>query len=161
MVKVGARRRILLLGAAMIVSLVLCHVAHRSYHPTKRTDSPYHIFNILHIIVDDLRPQLGAYEGVFFPTRQQHEKMATVHMDRLAAKSAVFLRAYSQYALCTPSRTSFLTGRRPLSTMVHAHKVYFRDKGVNFTTIPGFFRDNGYVSAGTGKIFQPLGDTFL
>ncbi|XP_050395464.1 iduronate 2-sulfatase [Patella vulgata] len=64
-------------------------------------------------------------------------------------------RAYVQCALCSPSRTSFLTGRRPDTTRVYDLKHYFRDVGGNFTTIPQFFKSHGYRSVGMGKIFHP------
>ena len=60
--------------------------------------------NILHIIIDDLRNELGAY-------RQRH--MSTPFMDQLAREGLVFDRAYCQAAHCVPSRSSFLSGRRP------------------------------------------------
>ena len=36
-----------------------------------------------------------------------------VRRDVLAAQGVVFENAYSQIAVCTPSRNSFMTGRRP------------------------------------------------
>jgi iduronate 2-sulfatase len=60
--------------------------------------------NIVHVIVDDLRPELGAY-GL-------HDRH-TPNIDRLAANGTVFDRAYCQQGVCGPSRNSFLSGRRP------------------------------------------------
>ena len=60
--------------------------------------------NVVHIVVDDLRPELGAY-GL----ADRH----TPTIDALAANGTVFDRAYCQQAVCGPSRNSFLTGRRP------------------------------------------------
>ena len=60
--------------------------------------------NIIHVIVDDLRPELGAY-GV----QGRHSP----NIDALAASGVSFDSAYTQYALCGPSRNSFLSGRRP------------------------------------------------
>ena len=59
--------------------------------------------NVLFIIADDMRPQLGCY-GLEF--------MKTPHLDNLAATGTLFNRAYVQYAFCAPSRNSFMTGRR-------------------------------------------------
>ena len=60
-----------------------------------------------------------------------------------------------QQALCGPSRTSFLTGRRPESTRVFDLKTYWRDVAGNFTTLPQYFKRHGYFTQGVGKIFHP------
>uniref|UniRef100_A0A1X7SHI5 Sulfatase N-terminal domain-containing protein n=1 Tax=Amphimedon queenslandica TaxID=400682 RepID=A0A1X7SHI5_AMPQE len=60
--------------------------------------------NVLFFAVDDLRPQLNAY-GVDF--------IKSPNIDALASKSMLFERAYCQIAVCSPSRASLLTGRRP------------------------------------------------
>ena len=74
-------------------------------------------FNVLFIAVDDLRPQLGCY-GM--------EKMHTPNLDALAARGTLFNRAYCQQAVCSPSRTSLLTGRRPDTTRVYDLQTHFR-----------------------------------
>ena len=80
--------------------------------------------------------------------------MQTPNIDRLAEESIVLNAAYNQYAVCGPSRASFLTGRRPDTTMVHVNSEYWRDTGGNFSTIPQYFRENGYLSYGSGKVFH-------
>ena len=50
----------------------------------------------------------------------------TPNIDGLAARSLKFERAYAQQALCGPSRTSFLTSRRPQSTQVFDNHSYWR-----------------------------------
>ena len=103
--------------------------------------------DVLFIAVDDLRTQLGAYG---------HQSAKTPHIDALASKSLVFDRAYCQVAVCSPSRTSLLTGRRPDTN--HVWKIspdeYWRTF-TNATTIPQYFKENGYTSIGMGKIFHP------
>jgi len=66
--------------------------------------------NIVHIVIDDLRTELGAYNP--------GHPMFTPAMDQLAAEGVTFNRAYAQQAVCNPSRASFMTGRRPDSTGV-------------------------------------------
>ncbi|MBA3440912.1 MAG: sulfatase-like hydrolase/transferase, partial [Pyrinomonadaceae bacterium] len=66
--------------------------------------------NVLFISVDDLRPTGGAYGNSF---------VHTPHIDALARRGVVFNRAYAQQAVCSPSRTSLLTGRRPDTTRVY------------------------------------------
>ena len=106
--------------------------------------------------------------------------MVTPHVDALASESLLLEKNYVQQAVCSPTRTSLLTGRRPDTTQVwdlytsalpypHPPKAsapprrcparrppalirvtcsYFRDLGHNYTTIPEFFRLQGYETVG-------------
>ena len=67
--------------------------------------------SVLHIILDDARADIGAFD-------QTH--VATPAIDTFAASALQFTNAYAQVALCCPSRGSFLSGRRPLFDQ-HAH----------------------------------------
>jgi iduronate 2-sulfatase len=108
--------------------------------------------NVLFLVVDDLRPEIGAY-GPDFPA-SINPMIYTPNIDALAAQSLLLRKAYVQQAICSPSRASFLTGRRPETTGVHALDSYWRDVGGNFTTIPQYFKEHGYASIGMGKIFH-------
>ena len=110
--------------------------------------------NVLFLVSDDMRPEINAFLGPDFPT-PVHPTMQTPNLDQLFAKSLVLKRAYVQQAVCSPSRTSLLTGRRPDTTHVYDLVSYFRTVGGNFTTIPQYFKENGYLSVGMGKIFHP------
>ena len=103
--------------------------------------------NVLFFAVDDLRPELGAYGYDF---------IKSPNIDALASKSMLFERAYCQVAVCSPSRASLLTGRRPDTNHVWeiAADEYWRQY-TNATTIPQYFKENGYISIGMGKIFHP------
>ena len=108
--------------------------------------------NILFLVADDMRPNLGVYNSANKP-RFRSPSMSTPNLDSLARKSMLFDNAYCQQALCAPSRTSFLTGRRPDTTRVTGWN-YWRTSGGNFATIPQFFKENGYRTIGGGKIFH-------
>ena len=106
--------------------------------------------NLLYILVDDLRPELGAY-GV-----PSGATAGSPNIDKLAADSLVFERAYTQQAVCGPSRNSFLSGRRPDSTKAYTFANSFRDVGANWTSLLGFLKNKGnYAVAGQGKIYHP------
>ena len=95
--------------------------------------------NVLHIVIDDLRPALGCYGDPIAKTPA---------IDRLAVKGVKFDRAYVQYPICGPSRASFLSGLRPQTS------DYFGWGYPTQITIPTWFRKNGYFTAGFGKIFH-------
>ena len=67
----------------------------------------------------------------------------------------VLKKAYVQQAVCSPYRTSVLTGQRPDTTRVYDLDTYWRNAGGNFTNILQYFKDNGYTSIGIEKIFHP------
>ena len=66
---------------------------------------------------------------------------------------------FSNYPICGASRSSFLTSRRPETTRVYGNNHYFRDTGGNFTTMPQYFKENGYISLGAGKVFHGNNDS--
>ena len=101
--------------------------------------------NILFIPIDDLRPELGCYGNTI---------INTPNIDKLALNGVVFNRAYCQQAVCTPSRTSLLTGLRPDSTQVWDLETNFRDHMPDLVTLPQFFKNNGYYTVGFGKTFH-------
>ena len=67
--------------------------------------------NVLFLAVDDMRPELGCFLGGDFPS-PVHPKMHSPNLDKLASKSLLLKRAHVQQAVCSPSRTSLLTGEK-------------------------------------------------
>ncbi|XP_009995399.1 PREDICTED: iduronate 2-sulfatase [Chaetura pelagica] len=102
--------------------------------------------NILFIVVDDLRPVLGCYGD---------KLVKTPNIDQLASQSIVFSNAYAQQAVCAPSRVSFLTGRRPDTTRLYDFYSYWRVHAGNYSTMPQYFKENGYMTLSVGKVFHP------
>lgn len=101
--------------------------------------------NILFIAVDDLNTDLGTYG---------HELVRSPHIDRLAERGVRFDRAYCQYPVCSPSRSSFLTGLYPEQTGVLSNQGLFRDRLPNTPTLPQWFKTHGYHAARVGKLFH-------
>jgi arylsulfatase A-like enzyme len=102
--------------------------------------------NILFIIADDLRPDLGAYG----------DRLAvTPNLDRLASESLVFNRAYCQKAVCWPSRNSFFSGLMPASLGKKTNAaVTFRSEHPDIVALPQLFKQHGWHTRGFGKILH-------
>lgn len=111
----------------------------------KEEPSPPIKYNILFIAVDDLRPELNCY-GV--------KKIISPHIDKIARNGLLFERAYCQQAVCSPSRTSLLTGLRPDATKVYDLVTHFRKEVPDVVTLPQYFKQNGYHTISLGKIFH-------
>ncbi|KAG7278913.1 hypothetical protein CRUP_024922 [Coryphaenoides rupestris] len=102
--------------------------------------------HVLFIMADDLRTTLGCYGDPL---------VKTPNIDQLASKSQVFFNAYAQQALCGPSRTSMLTSRRPDTTRLYDFYSYWRASAGNYTTLPQYFKSQGYTTMSVGKVFHP------
>lgn len=101
--------------------------------------------NVLFIIADDLRTELGCYGSPL---------ARTPNLDRLAGGGVRFDRAYCQFPLCNPSRSSMLTGRYPLTTGVIGNRTWYGGEHPEFVSLPRHFRESGYVTIRAGKIFH-------
>lgn len=98
--------------------------------------------NVLFMLVDDLRPELGCYAV---------KRVVTPHLDRLADRGVVFERAYCQEALCMSSRFSMLSGCRPDTAQIWTNKDV-RKQLSGKTFLPAHFKAHGYHSIGLGKV---------
>ena len=110
--------------------------------------------NILALAFDDLRPW-------FLPF--QDSSIAAPSFLRLAKGALAFNHTYVQQAVCSPSRNSFMSGRRPDSTRVYNFKTSFRESGVDasgkpgseWVALPQAFKQAGYLTVGMGKLYHP------
>ncbi|MBN2711307.1 MAG: sulfatase [Planctomycetes bacterium] len=96
--------------------------------------------NLLFIFAD----QLGsAYMGCY-----GHPQVRTPNLDRLAAESAMFEKAYTVCPLCTPFRGTLFTGRYPVQTGIYTN---WQRIGDNEKTLANCFNEAGYSTTYVGK----------
>ncbi len=125
------RRSLLLSGAAALAAPLV--------------SAPRQKRNVLFIASDDLNNCLSAYG---------HPIVRTPNIDRIARSGVRFDHSYCQFPLCSPSRTSLLTGLSPDSTGIYDLQTHFRRNIPDVVTLPQLFRKNGYFVARAGKIFH-------
>lgn len=111
--------------------------------------------NVLFIAIDDMNDWTSYLQG--------HPQARTPNLDRLAKESVRFTQAYCNAPSCNPSRASVMLGKHPNSTGFYSNKIghtsidlrkYYPDK----LTIPQFFKQHGYSTFRTGKIYHYWGD---
>jgi sialidase-1 len=110
--------------------------------PSRAADSPP---NVLFVMVDDLRTSLGCYGD---------RLVKSPHIDRFAATARRFDHAFTQQAVCGPSRAALLTGRLPDITRVWHNRDNFRDTCPDLVTLPQLFKNHGYHTVSLGKVFS-------
>jgi iduronate 2-sulfatase len=101
--------------------------------------------NVLFIATDDMRADLQVYG---------HQIAKTPNLDKLAKDGVMFERAYCQYPLCGPSRASLLTGRRPTTSGLYGNREWYGASFPDWKSIPMYFKEQGYLTWRTGKIFH-------
>ncbi len=100
--------------------------------------------NVIFIAVDDMSIAFDAFGD---------SDVHTPNFARLMQHGMLFKQTYCQYAMCSPSRTSLLSGKRPDSTGVTSNTTDIRTVlGANFKFLPEYFHDYNYHTQRFGKI---------
>jgi len=103
--------------------------------------------NIVYILADDL-----GYGDVQCLNRKG--KIATPHLDRLAAGGMIFTDAHSSSSVCTPSRYSILTGRYNWRSRLQSGVFGGFSTPLiapERLTVPALLKQHGYTTACIGK----------
>lgn len=120
--------------AALLAAVALCACARAAPHP-----------HLVFILSDDL--------GSFAPG-YVNPAIISPALDALAADGVVLSSFYS-YKFCSPSRTSFLTGRMPYKLEgTRDNLIPFSQLdglNLNFTLLPAKLKQAGYTSIAVGK----------
>ncbi len=127
----------------LILGVFLLIAVHFAPEPLSATPRP----NVLFLAIDDLNDWVGFLGG--YPG-----KVYTPHLDRLAASGTAFTNAHCTAPVCCPSRASVLSGLYPTSTGIYNNQHWWKPNLPKLRTIPIHFRENGYHTIGTGKIFH-------
>ena len=145
-----------LVALVLLVGWLCCGLScAQEQAPSAAAATPKKLPNVLFIIIDDLRPALGCYGDLAL----------TPNIDALAQRGTLFSRAYCQQSLCNPSRTSVLTGYRPLKTGVSLQKTEhnpqhqrFRPALREIVTLPQAFKNAGHETLALGKVHHGFGN---
>jgi arylsulfatase A-like enzyme len=102
--------------------------------------------NLLFISVDDLNDWIEPMGG--------HPQAHTPNLKSLASQSVLFTHNYCASPSCNPSRTALLTGQHCCTSGLYSNYQVWREVLPDAVTLPRYFSQNGYWSAGAGKIFH-------
>ncbi|MEO6252628.1 MAG: sulfatase-like hydrolase/transferase [Ferruginibacter sp.] len=111
-----------------------------------QTDRP----NIIYIMADDM-----GYADLSCYGRKDYQ---TPNLDKLASQGVKFMNAYAGAPLCTPTRTSFITGRYPARTPIGlmeplrgGHKDSMVGLTPDYTSVATLLKKSGYETYLVGK----------
>lgn len=113
-------------------------------------------YNVLLIVVDDLRwwSVRGLWEQERIERKENNSQPITPNIDALMQESVTFSNAYAPGIACTPSRTSFMTGKYPVETGVYRVGNDWQSAITPQETLVWSFQQKGYAVSGAGKIFH-------
>ncbi len=102
--------------------------------------------NILFISIDDLNDWVEPLGG--------HPQAKTPAFSRFSQEAVNFTKNYCASPGCNPSRSAMMTGIHTYTAGMYSNYQDWRKAFTDYKTIGEYFRENGYYSAGAGKIFH-------
>lgn len=106
---------------------------------TGKDDMP----NIIYISIEDMKPDLACYGNPI---------VHSPNLDDFAGDAVLFRDVHCQVALCTPSRTSVLTGIRPSTSGMVKIDDDWQQFLPDAVSLPRHLKDQGYLTIQAGKI---------
>lgn len=127
-----------------ILLLTACHTAPDANEKNNLVDHP----NVLFISIDDLNDWAQPLAG--------NSQALTPHLNEFAKESVNFSRNYCTSPGCNPSRSTLLTGLHTYTSGMYSNYQDWRNVPLlkDKPTLGRYFRENGYYTAGAGKIFH-------
>lgn len=101
--------------------------------------------NVLLIMIDDLRPELGAYGST---------EVKSPNIDSLAGEAVLFANAYVNVPVCGASRASMMSGIRPTEKRFVGYQARIDEDAKGAETLFGYLKKQGYYSESIGKILH-------
>ena len=110
----------------------------------KSIDKP----NILFVSIDDLNDWNEPLSG--------NNKVFTPFLEEFSNESVNFTKNYCTSPGCNPSRATMMTGIHTFNSGMYSNYQDWRKVPIlnRATTLPQLFRENGYFTAGAGKIYH-------
>jgi len=104
--------------------------------------------DVLFIAIDDMNDWVEPLGG--------HPQAKTPNITALAQRGMLFTNAHAPGAACLPSRTAILTGVSPFNSGIYEQAGDWRlTPGLmDLPTLPRYFKDSGYRTLGSGKLFH-------
>ena len=121
----------------LLVGLLFCLLPGTAMH-AQTSQKP----NIIFILVDDLRWDALSATG--------HPYVKTPNIDRIAREGMSFRNAFVTTPLCSPSRSSFLTGQYVHKTGVTGNGPNL-ERAMQLQTFPRLLQQAGYATGYFGK----------
>lgn len=141
------KSKCLLLTVFAIALILGCNSSKKQFSKKNKTQTEPQK-NVLFIMVDDLRPEFGAYGA---------SHIHSPNMDNLATESALFEKAYVSSPVCGASRASLLMGMRPTRTRFNL-LCHASEDAPEAISLPKRLKHNGYETISYGKIYHHAKD---